>query len=273
METTNMTKPSLNELKEIARKVRVDIIDMIHMAKSGHPGGSLSAVEILVSLYYLVLEKKDKFFLSNGHVCPAWYSVLAEKGLLEKDLLNTYSSINSPLQGHPEKARLSLVENTSGPLGLGLAQAAGYAVAARLDEKNMRIYCMVSDAEHNEGNTWEGIMFANKYNLSNLTVIVDKNDIQIEGTTDEIMPLGSLSSKYLAFGWEVIETDGHDFEKLSQAFEKAKTIKDNPSVIIADTTFGKGVSFMEGNPEWHSKHTNEEEYQKALKELGENGRG
>lgn len=258
-----MTKPSLNELKQIVLQVRKDIVDMIYTAGSGHPGGSLSAVELLVSLYFGILEKGDKFFLSNGHICPAWFSVMAEKGLIDKDLLGRYAEFGSPLQGHPERKFLSLVENTSGPLGLGLAQAAGYAAAS----KNIRVYCMLSDAEHNEGNTWEAVAFGNKYKLANLTVIVDVNKIQIEGTTDEIMPLGSLASKYQSFGWEVIEIDGHNFDEIFKAFEKAKSFKDNPCVIIANTTFGKGVSYMEMNPDWHAKAPNKEEYEKAMREL------
>lgn len=265
--TTNMTKLSLINLQEIAKKVRKDTLEMIFTAGSGHPGGSLSAIELLVALYFGILGKEDKFFLSNGHICPAWYSVMAEAGLIEKDLLSSYAKLGSPLQGHPERARLSLVENTSGPLGLGLAQAAGYAAAARLDKKDFRVYCMVSDAEHNEGNTWEAVMFANKYNLSNLTLVVDRNGIQIEGTTEEIMPLGSLASKYQSFGWEVLEIDGHDFDEIFEAFEKAKSFKDNPCVIIANTTFGKGVSYMEGNPDWHARAPNKEEFEKAMEEL------
>jgi transketolase len=257
-----MPKPSLSELREIAKKVRKDIVEMIYAAGSGHPGGSLSAVEILVALYFGILGKEDKFFLSNGHICPAWYSVMVEKGLIDKDLLSTYAKLGSPLQGHPERTRLSLVENTSGPLGLGLAQAAGYAAVTKT-----RVYCMVSDAEHNEGNTWEAIMFANKYKLANLTAIVDRNGIQIEGTTEEIMPLGSLSSKYQSFGWEVLEIDGHNFDEIIKASQKAKTFQDNPCVIIANTTFGKGVSFMEGNPDWHARAPDKEEYRKAMEEL------
>jgi transketolase len=262
-----MTKHSQIELQQTSIEVRKDIIEMIYEAESGHPGGSLSAVELLVSLYYGGMEQRDKFFLSNGHICPAWYSVLATKGLIERDLLSTYAKLGSPLQGHPEKKWLSLVENTSGPLGLGLAQAAGYAASARLDGKNLRVYCMVSDAEHNEGNTWEAIMFANKYKLSNLTLIVDRNGIQIEGTTEEIMPLGSLASKYQSFGWEVIEINGHNFDEIFEAFEKAKSFVDNPCAIIADTTFGKGISYMEGNPIWHAKAPNKVEFEKAMEEL------
>jgi len=262
-----MIKHSQNELQELSKKVRQDIVRIIYEAGSGHPGGSLSAVELLVSLYYGGMGKNDKFFLSNGHICPAWYVVLAEKGLIEKDLLSTYAKLGSPLQGHPEKMRLSLVENTSGPLGLGLAQAAGYAVSARLDKKDLRVYCMVSDAEHNEGNTWEAVAFANKYKLSNLTLIVDLNGIQIEGTTEEIMPLGSLASKYQSFGWETIEIDGHNFDEIFNAFEKARGFSDNPCVIIAKTTFGKGVSYMQDNPDWHAKAPNKDEFEKAMEEL------
>lgn len=258
-----MTKPSQNDLREMSQKIRRDIIDMIYVAGSGHPGGSLSAVEILISLYFGILEGKDKFFLSNGHICPAWYAVLAEKGLIDKDLLSTYVKLGSPLQGHPERVWLSLVENTSGPLGLGLAQAAGYAVWA----KDSYIYCMTSDGEHDEGNHWEAVNFAAKYNLSNLIQIIDRNRIQIEGTTDEIMPLGNLKEKYEASDWNVLEINGHDFSEIAEAIEKAKKIKDNPIVIIANTTFGKGISFMEGNPDWHAKAPSKEEYEKAMEEL------
>jgi len=252
----------MDELEKVARQVRKDIVEMIYVAGSGHPGGSLSAVELLVSLYFGILEKDDKFFLSNGHICPAWFSVMAEKGLIDKDLLTKYAELGSPLQGHPERKFLSLVENTSGPLGLGLAQAAGYAAVTKT-----RAYCMLSDAEHDEGNTWEAIAFANKYKLANLTAIVDRNGIQIEGTTEEIMPLGSLASKYQSFGWEVIEVNGHDFNQIFEAFEKAKTFADNPCVIIANTTFGKGVSFMEGNPDWHARAPGKDEFSRAMKEL------
>lgn len=258
------------ELKKIALQVRKDILEMVYKAGSGHPGGSFSAVELLVAHYFNGHDKQSlaggagKFFLSNGHICPAWYSVLIEKGLLPRSSLSTYSDLGSILQGHPERIRLpDLVLNTSGPLGLGLAQAAGYAAI----KKSERVYCMLSDAEHNEGNTWEAIMFANKYKLSNLVAIVDKNDIQIEGATEEIMPLGSLASKYQSFGWEVIEIDGHNFEEILKGFKKAKTFTDHPTAIIADTVFGKGVSFMEGNPDWHAKAPNNDEYRQALKEL------
>jgi len=240
---------------------------MIYKAGSGHPGGSLSAVEILTALYFDILGTDDRFFLSNGHICPGLYAVMAEKGIIEKSLLSTYTELGSVLQGHPERTRLDGIENTSGPLGLGLAQAAGYAASMKMDSKEGFIYCMTSDGEHDEGNHWEAVNFAAKYKLSNLIQIVDKNGIQIEGTVEEIMPLGNLKEKYEASGWNVIEIDGHNFSEIRRAVEEAKTGKDKPSVILAKTIFGKGVSFMEGNPDWHAKAPNDEEFNKAMEEL------
>lgn len=252
------------ELQRIALQIRKDIIRMIYKAGSGHPGGSLSAVEILVALYFEILGENDKFFLSNGHVCPALYAVMAEKGLISKDSLSEYTTLGSPLQGHPERKWMPKeIMNTSGPLGLGLAQAAGYAAI----KKDSFVYCMTSDGEHDEGNHWEAVNFAAKYNLSNLIQIIDKNGIQIEGTTEEIMPLGNLKEKYTASDWNVLEIDGHDFEEILNAIEKAKTLKDSPCAIIATTTFGKGVSFMENNPDWHARAPQKDEYDKAIEEL------
>jgi transketolase len=258
-----MTKLSPSELQEVAKKVRLDIIEMIYKVQTGHPGGSLSATEILVALYFGIMDGNDHFFLSNGHVCPALYSVMAEKGMISKDSLLSYSNLNSPLQGHPERTRLKGIENTSGPLGLGLAQAAGYAAV----KKDSYIYCMTSDGEHDEGNHWEAVMFAAKYKLKNLIQIVDRNRVQIEGTVEEIMPLGNLNERYQSFDWNVIEIDGHNFGEITSAVERAKESKEYPTVIIADTIFGKGVNFMENNPDWHAKAPNEEEYKKAMEEL------
>lgn len=263
-----MKKLGTAELTNIAKNVRRDIIEMIYKAGSGHPGGSLSATELLTALYFEVMEGNDHFFLSNGHVCPALYAVMAEKGLIEKELLATYTQLGSPLEGHPERTKLPGIENTSGPLGLGLGQAAGFAAILKLDKKDGYIYCMTSDGEHDEGNTWESIHFVAKYGLDNLIQIIDRNRIQIEGTTDEIMPLGNLTQKYESSGWNVIKVDGHDFEKIKSALEEAKKMKGKPTVIIADTVFGKGVSFMEGKPEWHAKAPNKTEAKKALEELG-----
>jgi transketolase len=258
-----MTNLSLNKLQDEAKKIRRAVVEMIYKAQTGHPGGSLSAVEILVALYFETMKESDRFFLSNGHVCPALYAVMAEKGLISKESLSTYSSLGSPLQGHPERTKLKGIENTSGPLGIGLAQAAGYAAI----KKDTTVYCMTSDGEHNEGNHWEAVNFAAKYKLNNLIQFVDKNNIQIEGTTDEIMPLGNLKEKYISSNWNVIEIDGHDFNEILTAVGKAKSEKGKSTVIIANTMFGKGMSFMEGNPDWHAKAPNDEEYQKAMEEL------
>ena len=258
-----MIRLSPSELQRISKEVRKDVIQMIYKAGSGHPGGSLSSVEIMVALYFGILEEQDNFFLSNGHVCPALYAVMAQKGIISKEKLSTYTEIGSPLQGHPERTKLKGIENTSGPLGLGLAQAAGFAVFT----KDSYVYCETSDAEHNEGNHWEAVMFAAKYKINNLIQIVDRNRIQIEGTTEEIMPLGSLPEKYKAFDWDVVEIDGHDFNEIFMAVEAVKKSSTKPNVIIANTTFGKGVSFMEANPDWHAKAPTEEEYKKAMEEL------
>lgn len=256
-------KKTIEELQQIALQVRRDILEMIYKAGSGHPGGSLSAVEILVALYFEIMEENDKFFLSNGHVCPALYAVMAEKGLIEKELLSTYTEIDSPLQGHPEKTKLNGIENTSGPLGMGLAQAAGFAAI----RKDTNVFCITSDGEHDEGNQWEAVMFAAKYKLNNLIQIVDRNRIQIEGTTEEIMPIGNLTEKYKTFDWDVAEINGHNFDEIFMASEAFKKSTNKPNVIIANTTFGKGVDFMENNPSWHAKAPNEEEFKIAMEEL------
>ncbi len=257
-------KKTIQELQDISKEVRKDIIKMIYEAGSGHPGGSLSSVELLVALYFEILGGDDHFFLSNGHVCPALYSVMAEKGLIEKSLLSTYTELGSILQGHPERTKLKGIENTSGPLGLGLAQAAGYAAIKR----DSYIYCMTSDGEHDEGNHWEGVMFAAKYKLNNLIQIIDRNKIQIEGTVEEIMPLGNLIGRYKSFNWKVFEIDGHNFNEIIETINKAKEERQMPSVIVANTVFGKDISFMEGDPDWHARAPNEDEYNRAIKELG-----
>lgn len=272
-----MTKHSANELKNIAKDVRIDIVSMIHKAGSGHPAGSLSSVEILISLYFEAMEERDeknhsgssdKFFLSNGHICPAWYSVLAEKGIIEKRLLGTYTELGSPLQGHPERKFLpKVVMNTSGPLGLGFAQGVGFAKASKMDGKDGRIFVLTSDAEHEEGNHWEAVLLASQFKLDNLTLFVDRNRIQIESMTKDIAPIDSLKEKYESFGWNAEEIEGHNFEEIIEAIQRAKENKKQPTVIIAKTIAGKGVSFMEGKPEWHAKAPNDEEYKKAIKEL------
>lgn len=265
-------KNTQEDLKKISLQVRRDILEMIHKAGSGHPGGSLSAVELLVALYFEVLEGKDKFFLSNGHICPALYSVFIEKGILPRESISDYTSFDSPLQGHPEKGKTPGIENTSGSLGMGLGQAAGFAAAKKSDSEvdSGYVFCMTSDGEHDEGSHWEAVMFAAKYKLNNLIQIVDRNRIQIEGTTEKIMPVGNLAEKYRAFDWDVAEINGHNFDEIFMAVESFKKSTGKPNVIIANTTFGKGVSFMEGNPDWHARSPNKDEYERAVKELGSN---
>lgn len=258
-------KKTTQELQNISKEVRKDIIEMIYKAGSGHPGGSFSAVEILVALYFEVLGEGDKFFLSNGHICPALYSVFIEKGILPHESLSQYTSLGSPLQGHPEKGKIQGIEITSGSLGMGLGQAAGFAAA----KKDTTVFCVTSDGEHDEGSHWEAVNFAAKYHLGNLIQIVDKNGIQIEGTVEEIMPLGDLKEKYLASGWDATEIDGYDIDEIIKTISelKSQTSNSKPKVVLANTTFGKGVSFMENDPSWHGKVPNEEEYQKAMEEL------
>jgi transketolase len=274
--TSFMTNLSIPELQKKANGIRKDIIKMLTIAGSGHSAGSLGLTDIFTALYFNVMtldpqkpdwEDRDRLILSNGHTCPALYATLAHAGYFPIGELKTLRKLDSRLQGHPERDRLPGIETTSGPLGCGLAQAAGIALAARLDDKRFRIYCVTSDGEHDEGNHWEAVMFAAKYNLSNLTNFVDRNKIQQSGFTEEILPLEPLRAKYEAFNWKVLEIDGHDFTSIIQAVEMARKEYERPTAIIANTISGKGVSFMEGRWEWHAKAPNKEETLIALKEL------
>src|SRR3989304_2138237 len=253
-------KLSVEELRKIANDVRRDIIKMLVAAGSGHPGGSLGMVEVFVSLYFEIMnhdpkdpfwEDRDRLILSNGHICPARYATMAHAGYFPKEELLTLRKLGSRLQGHPERERLPGIETTSGPLGSGLAQAAGYAYAARMDGARFRVFCLTSDAEHQEGNHWEAVAFAGKYNLSNLTAIVDRNNIQISGHTEDVMPLEPLEEKYKAFNWHTIGIDGHNIEKIIDAVNQARAVYEKPTVIIAHTIPGKGVDFMEYDFKWH----------------------
>lgn len=255
-------KKTPRELEKIAADVRRDIISMIVAAGSGHPAGSLSMADIFTALYFAVMnhdpknpdwEDRDRLIVSNGHTCPALYAVMARAGYFPISKLKTYSKLDSPLQGHPERIRLAGIETTSGPLGCGLAQAVGIAIASRMDNAHFRIYCTVSDAEHDEGNHWEAVMVAAKYKLSNLTVFVDRNNIQIEGSTETTLPLEPLKAKYESFNWNVIEIDGHNMEEIISSVAKARAVCDAPTVVIAKTIAGRGVAYMEGKAEWHSK--------------------
>jgi transketolase len=212
-------------------------------------------------------EERDRLILSNGHICPVLYATLAHAGFFPHRELRTLRKLGSRLQGHPERLRLPGIETTSGPLGSGLAQASGYAYAARMDGKRFRTFCITSDAEHQEGNHWEAVAFAGKYNLANLTALVDRNNIQISGFTEEVMPLEPLRAKYEAFNWSVLDIDGHNIEAIIDAINHARSIYENPTVIICHTIPGKGVDFMEGRWEWHGKALDSEQAKEALHEL------
>ena len=264
------------DLKTVAKRLRRDIVTMIGKAGSGHPGGSLSAVEIVTALYWKIMRFKpadpdwkdrDRFILSKGHAAPVLYAVLAECGYFPKAELGTLRQINSHLQGHADRTVTHGVEMSSGSLGQGLSFAVGCALAGRLDNASWRVYALLSDGECDEGQTWEAAMSAPKFKVDNLTAIVDKNRIQLSGFTKDIMDLDPLDKKWDAFGWEVFEVDGHDFDQLLDAFGKARKVKGKPAVIIAHTVKGKGVSFMENNVDFHGKAPNAEQLEKALKEL------
>ena len=266
----------IKELQSIARQIRQNIILMIYQAGSGHPGGSLGMADIFTALYFDILKhdpknpddpERDRLVLSNGHICPVQYAALAQAGYFPLEDLQTLRKFGSGLQGHPQRKFLPGIETTSGPLGCGLSQSCGMAWVGKQDQKNWRVYCLMSDAEHEEGNIWEAVMFAAKYKLNNLTAVIDKNNIQTDGTTEKVMSLGSFRKKYEAFGWSVAEIDGHNFEEILGAFEEAQEITTGPQLIIADTVPGKGVSFMENNFAWHSHQISKDEMEKALEEL------
>lgn len=271
-----MKKLGIQELEEKANEIRQDIIKMLVEAGSGHSAGPLGMADIFTAFYFHILnhdpknphwEERDRLFLSNGHICPVRYAAMAHAGYFPREWLKTLRKLGSPLQGHPERTKLSGVETTSGPLGSGLAQSSGYAYAARMDGKKFRVYCLCSDGEHDAGNHWEAVLFAGKYKLSNLTVLVDRNNIQIDGHTEDVMPLEPLEDKYKAFNWHVLHIDGHNMQEIIDSVEHAKAVFDRPTVIIAHTIPGRGVSFMENLPEWHGKPPNAEEAKKALHEL------
>ena len=262
------------ELK--ANEIRQDIIKMLVEAGSGHSAGPLGMADIFTAFYFEILnhkpknpdwDERDRLFLSNGHICPVRYAAMAHAGYFPKSELATLRKLGSRLQGHPERTKLPGVETTSGPLGSGLAQAAGYAYAARLDQKKFWVYCITSDGEHDAGNHWETVLFAGKYRLSNLIAVVDRNNIQIDGYTEDIMPLEPLVEQYEAFGCHVLEIDGHNFDAIIDACRQAKAIQNKPVVIIAHTIPGKGVDFMEKDYKWHGKPPTADEAKKALHEL------
>lgn len=266
----------IKELEEKALKVRELIIDMLVAAGSGHSAGPLGMADIFVTLYFHILHHdpknpdwpdRDRLILSCGHICPVRYATMALAGYFPIEELKTLRKFGTRLQGHPERLRLPGSETTSGPLGAGLAQSAGLAYAARMDGKKWRTYCITSDGEHEAGLHWEAVLWAGKYKLSNLTCIIDRNTIQIDGGTEDIMPLEPLKAKYEAFNWHVLEVGGHNMEQFVDAVEEAKSILEKPTVIIAHTIPGRGVSFMEKKFEWHGITPKPDQAAEALKEL------
>lgn len=266
----------IKDLYGIANHLREDVIMMLEKAGSGHSAGPLGMADIFAAFYFYILNQKpkeplwpqrDRLVLSNGHICPIQYAALARAGYFPLKKLETLRRYGSGLQGHPHRKALPGIETTSGPLGEGLSQGIGMALAARLNNEKHRIYVLMSDGEHNEGNIWEAVMFAGKNRLSNLTAVIDRNNIQIDGFTENVMPLEPLREKYLSFGWNVVDVDGHNIEEFISAVWEAKAVYEKPTVIIAHTIPGKGVSFMERKYEWHGMPPTKEQARVALKEL------
>ncbi len=278
-----LSEQKVKELEKKARDIRISIIEMLLCSSpSGHTAGPLGMADIFTLLYFHVLkhdpknpswEGRDRLLLSNGHICPVLYASMAHAGYFPLEELKTLRKFGTRLQGHPERTYLPYLESSSGPLGSGLSQAAGLALAERIDygaNTNRFIYCLMSDGELEEGNSWEGAMIAGKYELRNLIAIIDRNNIQIEGVTEDVMPLEPLADKWRAFNWNVIETVGHDMRSLNEAIEQAQATYEKPTVIIAHTVPGKGVSFMERDYKWHGKAPNKDEAAKAIAELKAN---
>lgn len=268
----------IHELEKKANDIRQDIIAMLLEAESGHSAGPLDMADIFTALYFRVLKhdpkkpkwpERDRLVLSNGHIVPVRYVTMMHAGYIDKKHLGTLRKIGSILEGHPSIKKIPALETSSGPLGEGLSQACGMAMAAKIDGKqnDYHIWCLTSDGEHQEGMTWEAVMFAAKYRLSNLTCIIDRNNIQIDGNTEDIMPLEPLREKYESFGWHVIDMNGHNMEEIISTLEQAKAITEKPVCIIAHTIPGKGVGFMEYDYKWHGVTPDKEQAKKALQEL------
>lgn len=272
-----MTKERKQELEALCLKFRNDLIDLLHNIQTGHPGGSLSCCEIVTTLYQEIMnidptnpnkEDKDHFILSKGHAAPMLYLNLAEKGYFPKEELKTLRQINSSLQGHPCVHKTPGVELSTGPLGLGLGAGIGMALADRYKGINSYTYVLLGDGEIQEGAIWEAAMAGSKFKTDNVIAILDNNGVQLDGTLEEIMPMGDISAKWTAFGWNVIHCDGHDIASFAEAVEKAKNSVGKPNIIIAKTVKGKGIDFMEGKNTWHGKAINDEDYAKAKEILG-----
>ncbi|HCL4438927.1 TPA: transketolase [Clostridium botulinum] len=270
-------KKNIEELQDIAKVIRKDIVSMLTESASGHPGGSLSAVEILTALYFNEMNidptntrdlNRDRFVLSKGHAAPVLYSTLARRGFLNPEELKTLRKIGSILQGHPNMNDVPGIDMSTGSLGQGISTAVGMAVAGKLDEKDYRVYTLLGDGELEEGQVWEAAMAAAHYKLDNLTAFVDYNGLQIDGPCSEVMSAEPIADKFRAFNWNVIEIDGHDFNSILNAIESSKNIKERPTMIVCKTIKGKGVSFMENEAGWHGKAPSAEECEKAICEIG-----
>ena len=266
------------ELTEHAKRIRINILKQVAGANSGHPGGSLSSADIVTALYFKVMnidadnvesQDRDRFVMCKGHASPLLYAVLSEKGLIPEEELMTFRKINSRLSGHPDCKKIMGIDMSTGSLGQGLAVADGMAIANKLTGKPFRVYALMGDGECEEGEVWEAAMAAAHYHSDNLCAIVDQNGLQIDGRTEDVIGVEPLDQKFEAFGWHVIKIDGHDMEQILRAFKEAESVKGKPSVIIARTVKGKGVSFMENQAGWHGKAPNAEQLSQALKELEE----
>ena len=266
----------MNDLQNKALNIRKNIIEMIYKASSGHSGGALSCADILTALYFSEMnvdvenpkdENRDRLVLSKGHASAALYATLAEKGFFTKEELAGFRNINSILQGHPDMKKIPGVDMSTGSLGQGLSVANGMAIAGKLDNKDYRVYCIVGDGEIEEGQIWEAAMTASHYKLDNLCVIVDNNNLQIDGKVTEVMNPTPIDEKFKSFGFNVMNINGNDIDEILNAFEKARNAKGRPTAIIAKTVKGKGISFMENQASWHGKAPTQEEYEKAMEEL------
>ena len=265
------------KLEQMCHQFRIDVLTTLHAKQTGHPGGSLSVCEILTTLYFAQMNvdpkdpqkaDRDRLVLCKGHAAPMLYRVLAEKGFFPVEEMNTLRDFETRLQGHPCMKDTPGVDMSTGPLGIGLSTAVGMALAAKLDNAPTRVYAVLGDGEINECTVWEACMSASKYKVDNLCAILDWNGVQLDGTAEDIMPMGDIKAKFDSFGFHCIECDGHDVEALYNAFEEAKTVKGKPTIVLAHTVKGKGVSFMEGKNTWHGKAIGDEEFAKAMEELG-----
>jgi len=273
---TPQTFMSIKELRAMATTIRCDIIDMITTANAGHPGGSLSAADIVTALYFRVMridptnqnwQDRDRFILSKGHACPVWYAALAERGYFDKSHLNTLRQLNSILQGHPDMNKTPGIDMTAGSLGHGLSAGLGMALSGKMRKKDYHVWIIIGDGESQEGSIWEAAMSGAKWKLDNLTAILDHNNLQNDDCVDTEMPIEPVTDKWRAFGWHVVEIDGHDMEAIVEALENAKSFQGMPTIIIAHTIKGKGVSFMENVVDWHGKAPCKEEAVQALEEI------